>query len=523
MFKYLLILLPACLLFHLIRFGFLGIPTNVLEIYIGVLFVWWILQRNWKIPTSARPAFWSAVLFVIASLIALITTILTIRPEFQNVPLGIVKGWIIVPVLVFVMFITTIRTRNDLDMLIRAFIFSAGIYSLLALSDYFLGVLPLEAATYDHRLVWPFFDPVTGEAASANYPAMLLGPILVLGMCFTPLKPWRSVFGLAWISSVLLIAAAIYLTQSFSAWIAIAGAMTIFGFLRIRSGRKWWVPVMAVIMAITFFISQINSEKFQWALKTDADSSTAERIRIYTVAFDMLMSHPFAGVGIGQFQNQFSLNAPEVLGRAISQKEIDHALHAHNLFLMIYLSFGILGFVSFIYLLWKLFCNNPPGLSVKLMIPLLTILIHGLFDTPYFKYDLAVEFWLLAAMIVIAKSIPYSIPVKTVKGLGIAKTLGFPTINLELPKKTALPYGVYTASLISESKKYPGVLGFGKRLTQGINEETCEIHLFEAKEMGTEPITLEVGPKIRGWRKFRSMDILKKMVHSDIQKAKALS
>jgi hypothetical protein len=530
MFQSALALTPVFFLTYLIRFNILGIPTNVLEVFMGILFIWWLAKgpsNRFSVHKKNRLSVTIAILFIVSTTIALFTTVTNLPAEFIKVPLGIWKGWVVAPFLMFIMMISTFTSRSSIEKLQRNYILTAGTYALLAVIQFFTNIFPGPATTYDNRLVWPYFDPWTFEGSSANYPAMFLVPALVLGVFLTIhrikyskaplLKSLQKNTHL--ILSVIAMCVAIYLTQSFAAWLTVILSITIGLFLQIPSQKKWWIPAGATIALILMVVSQLGSEKFQYFLKTEGDSSTAERIRIYNVSWEMIKQHPIQGIGIGQFQREFEYTAPDVFGRGIIQKEIDHALHAHNIFLMMYLSFGILGLITFLGLIFILLRKNPIDIDVILIVPLVAIVIHGLFDVPYFKNDLAFIFWYITGLICIGKQSPFLIPIKVTKGMGEATKMGFPTVNMQIPDKTPLPYGVYTASLITPIGTHPGVLGYGKRLTQNIDEETCEIHLLDVKSFMQAEGTLEVTKKIRNWKKFKDTDELREAVQKDIAMA----
>ena len=82
-------------------------------------------------------------------------------------------------------------------------------------------------------------------------------------------------------------------------------------------------------------------------------------------------------------------------------------LHPHNIFLMFWLSAGLLGLVSFLWLIAMLFSivfristdDGRKRLGVICATMLLAILVHGLVDTPIWKNDLALQFWMIAGII----------------------------------------------------------------------------------------------------------------------------
>ncbi|HEX9503907.1 MAG TPA: hypothetical protein VF974_06345, partial [Patescibacteria group bacterium] len=77
--------------------------------------------------------------------------------------------------------------------------------------------------------------------------------------------------------------------------------------------------------------------------------------------------------------------------------------YPHNIFLNFWLELGILGLISFawiIFLAYKQYKKsqgqNP--LAVAAGVYILIMLIHGLVDAPYFKNDLALLFWFMIAI-----------------------------------------------------------------------------------------------------------------------------
>ncbi len=82
-------------------------------------------------------------------------------------------------------------------------------------------------------------------------------------------------------------------------------------------------------------------------------------------------------------------------------------LHPHNLYLMFWLSTGVIGLVSFLWLIVLLFRtvfmieqhDGRKRMAVICAAMLVGILVHGLVDTPIWKNDLALQFWMIAGII----------------------------------------------------------------------------------------------------------------------------
>ncbi|MDO8444025.1 MAG: hypothetical protein Q7S80_00785, partial [bacterium] len=92
-------------------------------------------------------------------------------------------------------------------------------------------------------------------------------------------------------------------------------------------------------------------------------------------------------------------------------KTLPSALHPHNVYLAMWLNLGILGLIIFVIMVVNFFRRLWPQrnyyLALCLMAAMSAILIHGLFDTTYFKNDLSAIFWLILAfaeLIIIGKN-----------------------------------------------------------------------------------------------------------------------
>ncbi len=67
-----------------------------------------------------------------------------------------------------------------------------------------------------------------------------------------------------------------------------------------------------------------------------------------------------------------------------------------------------------------------------------------------------------------------------IKGRGLGKQLGFPTMNINVPPAKLLPkQGVYAAWLTLDAARYPGMAYIGGRLTFGDESICVEVNLFD--------------------------------------------
>jgi len=147
--------------------------------------------------------------------------------------------------------------------------------------------------------------------------------------------------------------------------------------------------------------TQANNPKL--SKLTAPRSSLESRITIWHSASRILKDNPIFGIGQGNFQDkylEYQKYFPPYLEWAVPQP--------HNLYLAFWLESGILGISGFllIIIVWiknitseiKNQKNSRTLLAATLLSIILYILIHGLVDTPYWKNDLSVIFWIIFSL-----------------------------------------------------------------------------------------------------------------------------
>lgn len=117
---------------------------------------------------------------------------------------------------------------------------------------------------------------------------------------------------------------------------------------------------------------------------------------------------------------------------------------------------------------------------------------------------------------------PYSVAGIVEHGQALGRRLGFPTANLSLPPRTCLPAdGVYAAVARTPQGEYPAVVNVGRRPTVAADSpRRVEAHLigFSGDLYGGE-MELSFVERLRGERKFDSLETLTRAVHEDIRAA----
>ncbi len=120
----------------------------------------------------------------------------------------------------------------------------------------------------------------------------------------------------------------------------------------------------------------------------------------------------------------------------------------------------------------------------------------------------------------------HSFPISgtVIRGRGRGKSLGYPTLNLQVPSNKLLPQdGVYSVRVQLEGKTYVGMMYVGPKLTFGENTRSVEVHVFGLeKEASGFRVELFVENWFRGPKKFADPEHLKDQLKSDEKKVKEM-
>jgi O-antigen ligase len=174
--------------------------------------------------------------------------------------------------------------------------------------------------------------------------------------------------------------------------------------VRLKIALLAGAAVAAVIVARIPFVWV----RLQHQLDPKFPQNTFEgRLQIWSDTLHMLRDHPIFGAGLRAYT--------QVMRPYVTTDRIPE-LYPHNVFLAMWSELTILGLIAFVLLLgtllwrgWRGFTAATNGLARPLLwgtaTAFIAITVHGMFDTPYFKNDLAVEFWIVAALQVAAMSV----------------------------------------------------------------------------------------------------------------------
>lgn len=434
---------------YLARVKIFGIPSTWLELAIYTLAVVFVCTHVVPVMLNKRAGNaymrslrmrFSNICFVQIFFIALffLGAICSafIAPD-KRAAFGMLKGWFFDPVLFFVLFIKTMKSARDI---FRA-IFSLSL-GILALSFYGFWEFANKQFLNDAQRLDSVFE-------SPNYFTMYAVPILILALgtfayVFLVAKKfsWREMFlndkggefslqrGLSGRSkgkvlrlcnyfftqegrevfavalSVCAGLGAVYLTTSYGGWGALVLGSACLWFFLPRSKTKYALCVLGIAVLAPIFFLTYQRTGFRhvdafWKEKTDSASA---RVIIWRGAGHLLKEHPFLGIGLGGFRVKYKeysmgLDVPPIERSVILP---------HNLYLNLWLETGLIGLIGFLGMVavfvFKSVKNFLKTKNYALILPLAALaalLAHGMIDTPYFKNDLSLLFWVILGMMVV--------------------------------------------------------------------------------------------------------------------------
>lgn len=202
---------------------------------------------------------------------------------------------------------------------------------------------------------------------------------------------------LRYLMYALSILIALLFTGSRGAYISLAITTIVSVMLKGFSFSKR-ATLLLIAVATSIFIASIFAESdliLNYILAHPFKDSINPRIKIWVDAVSLIKAKPITGWG---------LLASYELGPQILTTYKKPSIHAHNLWLALFSSLGVVGLVIYLYMKVKLFkniyilCKNNKNLGLLSLSINLIVIIHGLVDVSLFAPQLGILFSLTAAL-----------------------------------------------------------------------------------------------------------------------------
>lgn len=396
------ILAPA----YVIRFSFFHLPTNLLMVWVFLVWVAFLififLPKAWgdgRRPERFEVLSWGSFLnflkkldkkvliplclFLLAGLIS------TFVGGVDRQKLGQFIVLFLQPISLFFIsgyiFKQNPKSKNLLLTTCYLLLAAAGLYAVL---QYFtlLGLPPLWWGNSQEpkRALSFFIHPNFYALWSAPLLAFLIPDLAVnLKSKILNLK------SLAW----LLGALGLLLSLSRSGWLGLAAAVGVY--LIVAADKKIRKIILAgAIIALAIVVYYPNL-RYRVLLPFYGEKSANSRIELWSDGFKAIKKSPVLGLGLTGFAKQY--------GQLNTDPTLDTHNFPHNIFLNFWVETGLLGLISFCYLVWiyiyKGFKNRADIFALGISLFLIAILFQGLVDNPYLKNDLALVFWMVLTFV----------------------------------------------------------------------------------------------------------------------------
>ena len=118
----------------------------------------------------------------------------------------------------------------------------------------------------------------------------------------------------------------------------------------------------------------------------------------------------------------------------------------------------------------------------------------------------------------------FSLEARVVSGTGRGIELGFPTANMDIDSKQALPAdGVYATRAYIDGKVYQSMTNIGRRPTFSGSNRTIEVHVLGYRsDLSGSELKIDIIERLRSEKKFKTVEELKQQIADDIKQGKAI-
>jgi O-antigen ligase len=376
----------ACLPLYVVRFKYGPISTTLLEgLVLATIAVYIVASwREHSLPFHRTPYDIPIALLLVAGAIAVFV------PADKWHALGLYRAFFVEPVAIFYVGVDLLRRPAETRWVLLGLGLGTSIFAVM-------NIIAFAVAYVEGTIV--LGSPPTALYTSSPEVAMFLEPPLALAAGFVLFSSERGdrLLAIAWMAFLL---PALALTLSRGAYFAIAVLVAV---AVISNRRRLWIAagVAAAAVVAVFLLLQIPLVQRRFAGQFDLGNSQTTirgRLSIFTDTLSGLRNHPIFGVGLGDYHYLFRGKISEI--------------YPHDVWLTFWVEIGLLGLIAFAAIYFGLLyrglraMRHVQGFYRPLLWGALGALIlwgvHGLVDSPYWKNDMSLEFWMIAAFEVVA-------------------------------------------------------------------------------------------------------------------------
>jgi O-antigen ligase len=403
-----LAVLLAALPTYLIRFDVFGVPFTVLEGMILTLLLVCVMQSVWRgrLKVDMQKIFGKNKLFHVFVLLFLISAFVSTTYSVDLMrALGILRAYFIEPVIVLYLILSIFTSKKDLQNVLTLSSWPVFFISAAALFQYFgFGLQIPEGYAFPEKRATSIF-PYPAALAWYLLPYLTMYVLFFLSVKHPKYKKAfyknHNRYNRFYISHWLIVLVALATLVFSKAEGAIgAFALVIFGYLVYEKKYRLFALISGFAALLAAFLVPVLRE-YIWQVISFQNVSGEVRLALWEGTVNLLKARPITGAGLASF--------PEVYDQFRLARHVELLLYPHNIFLNFWVELGLLGLLSFIGLLvaWlgkavnaikKTQKTVEKSYIIALFGAMVAIVIYGLVDVPYFKNDLAVQFFMIIGL-----------------------------------------------------------------------------------------------------------------------------
>jgi O-antigen ligase len=366
-FKLSLFVLLGLLPVYLLRFEIGPLPSTLLEVFLLISFIVYFAKNGFKAWLHSYNLHPTTHNLIIPLIFLAPRRSIIISPD-PTAAIGLFKAYILEPFILFGILRATFK-KDDWAHGLKVLMLSGSILSIVAIIQWLTGAgIPIP---------WDIERRVTSAFPFPNALGLFLAPILSAGMIFSIREHlWK------WFPAFILMAIAIILAKTEAAYIAVPASIALILLVTdLKKKTKRGIIAISILLAATaIFTPAIRTKLFL------QDYSGEVRRIGWSESIEMLLDRPLFGAGLSGFESAI------LPYHDATQFEI--FAYPHNIVLNVWSELGLIGLIALVGLigigLRQLGRNKTDALTLAASGALLTMLIHGLVDVPFFKNDLAI-------------------------------------------------------------------------------------------------------------------------------------
>ena len=368
---------------YVIRWHVGPLPTTLLEVAIlaaiAVFAVETVQQRlpiEWRGPLTAP-----AILLIVAGAISVLVS------GDHRGALGLYRAYFLEPAAFFLVVGAVASTPRRAGLILVGFGAGAAVAAILNIAVVFDAIR--------HHVLDLATTPPVVIYQTANAVALYLIPLIAMAAAILVAGRGRAE---RWLSGLFLAVAlpACLLSFSRGGYLAL-GAVA----LGVALSHRWAKVLIPGVVVAALAVSQVPliRHRIAYELQAVPGNTLDFRLRIWGQTLRMLSHSPVLGIGLSYYQ--------QAMGPY--WQDLPRVIYPHNIVLNFWAVTGLLGLAGFFWLAirafmlgWRGWRRHPAEwrpYDLGVMLVLVSVVVHGLVDVPFFKNDLSFEFWALLGIL----------------------------------------------------------------------------------------------------------------------------